>query len=72
MPDPKDPIASSRESDNYGIGQMDDGRIDVMTPDEAAAAVGERDAYDEAFDDEDEFEEDLDDVSDLDDEGEDE
>lgn len=64
---PKDQISGSRENDNWAPGQLADGSIPVMTPDEAAAALGEREAYEQAFDamlDDD----DIDDISDLDDE----
>lgn len=53
-------ISSPRENDNYAPGQRADGTIVTMTPDQALKAIGERDAYEEAFDDDA-------DVSDLDD-----
>lgn len=66
---PKDPISSSRENDNWAPGQLADGSILAMTPDEAAAALGQREADEEAFgamlDGED-----IDDISDLDDDDE--
>ena len=58
-----------RKDDSWGIGQMSDGSILAMTPDEAAAALGQREADEEAFgamlDGED-----IDDISDLDDDDE--
>lgn len=33
----------------WAPGQMTDGSISILTPDEAAAAIGERDADEEAF-----------------------
>ena len=55
-----------RKDDNWGVGQMADGSINIMTEDEAIKARAARDAEDEAFSVE-MTDEDLDDISDLDD-----
>ena len=56
-----------REDDHWGVGQQADGSIDVMTEEEARAAIARRDAEDEAWSGMMDGE-DLDDISDLNDE----
>lgn len=53
------------DKDRWGVGQMDDGSINVVPPDELEARVAERDAEDAAFGDL--LDEQDDDLSDLDD-----
>lgn len=65
---PKDPISGERGK-TYAPGEQEDGSIVSMTDDEAAAALGEREADEKAFGlmlDGDDFE-DEDDISDLED-----
>lgn len=66
MADPKDPINGER-GDTFAPGQQADGSINSMTEDEAAAALGRREADEAAFDGMLEGD-DVDDLSDLDDE----
>ncbi len=72
---PKDPINGERGK-TFAPGELADGSVVTMTEDEAAVALGQREADEAAFDsmldrhDEDDFEDDLDDLSDLDDEDE--
>lgn len=63
---PKDPINGERER-TFAPGEQADGSINAMTEDEAAAAIGVREADEDAFDGELEGD-DPDDLSDLDDE----
>lgn len=50
MSDPKRPWTDKpRGADDYAIGADANGNIHVMTPDEAAKAMGRRDAEDAAF-----------------------
>lgn len=68
--DPKDVDGKSQ----WAPGELADGSISVMTPEEARAAIIQRDADEASIDrllDGDGEEEDLDDISDLDDEGDD-
>ncbi|MBN8982600.1 MAG: Rne/Rng family ribonuclease [Rhizobiales bacterium] len=48
--EPKDFVSGPRGDDNWAIGQMADGSIDIMTPEEAKIRLIERDAYEKAFD----------------------
>lgn len=65
---PKDPINSERGK-TFAPGEQADGSINVMTEDEAAIALGQREADEDAFDGMLEGD-DVDDLSDLDDEDE--
>lgn len=69
---PKDPINGERGK-TFAPGELADGSVVTMTEDEAAVALGRREADEEAFGqmlDGDDFEDDVDDLSDLDDEDE--
>lgn len=57
-------ISTPRGKDEWAPGQRADGSIIVMTPDEALKAIGERNAYEDAFGD---MLDNADDISDLDD-----
>lgn len=68
---PRDPLNGERER-TFAPGEQADGSIVSMTEDEAAVALGQREADEQAFGqmlDGDDFE-DEDDISDLDDEDE--
>lgn len=54
-----DPKTRPEDEDKWGVGQLDDGTIQSFTQEEAARLKGERDAEEDAFDD--------DDFSDIDD-----
>lgn len=63
-------VEGDRPADDFAPGAVD-GKIVMLTPDEAAKLIGDRDAEEEAFNAQlfgDDVE-DLDDVSDLDDDG---
>jgi hypothetical protein len=53
----KEEFGAPRGEDNYGVGQLDDGSIAVLTPEEYLAYVAKRNAEEE--------DEEDDDVSDL-------
>lgn len=71
MADPeKQATGRPMAEDPWGVGQLDDGKIEAMTEEQARLKMIERDAEEQAFGEDDDFEEDLDDVSDLDDDDE--